>query len=88
MPKKKNKRKAKANHFAESPLPAFRRLLWPAFGWAALGLAAVIFTRPSRLELLLSGNVEWWRLALFFLLVVALSFGAAAFNDWRGRRKR
>jgi hypothetical protein len=66
----------------------FRRLALPALGWAILGLGAVLITRPSRLGLLFSGTVEWWRLTSFGALVLFLSFSVAAFNEWSRKRKR
>ena len=66
----------------------FRRLTLPAMGWAFLGLGAVFVTRPSRIGLLLSGTVEWWRLASFAAFTLLLGFGVAALKEWSGRRKR
>ena len=66
----------------------FRRLALPALGWAALGVGAVLIGSPSRVGLLLSGNVDWWRLLWFAAFVLLLAFGAAAFNDWRRRGLR
>jgi hypothetical protein len=66
-----------------------RRLTFPALCWAILGLGAVLFTRPSRLELLFSRTVEWWRLTSFAALVFLIAFAVAAFNEWsRGRKRR
>lgn len=65
-----------------------RRLALPALGWAILGLGAVLITRPSRLDLLFSGTVGWWRLTSFAAIVLLLSFSVAAFNEWSRRRKR
>lgn len=87
MPRKKKKQRVKASHSIEAPPSLMRRIALPTLGWAILGLGAVIFTRPSRLELLFSGEVDWWRLLLFFIVVIALSATVAAFNDWRSRRR-
>src|SRR4051794_10307753 len=42
-----------------------RRLVLHGLGWAVLAVAAVLVTHPSRVKLLLSGSIEWWRLAPF-----------------------
>ena len=65
-----------------------RRLALPALGWAVLGLAAVFVTRPSRAVLMLSGTVEWSRLATFAAVALLLGFGAAAVTDWNTQRRK
>lgn len=76
------------NHRETGVAAYLRRLTLPALGWAFLGLGAVLVTRPSRIGLLLSGTVEWWRLASFAPLTLLLGFGVAALNEWSNRRKR
>jgi len=66
----------------------FMTLTLQAVGWIMLGLGAVLITRPSRIGLLLSGAVEWWRLASFAAFALVLGFSAAALNDWAKGRKR
>lgn len=65
-----------------------RRLAAPAFGWIMLGVAAVLITNPSRVGLLLSGAIPWWRLAAFAAFALVLGLGAAAIGDWNRRRER
>ena len=66
-----------------------RRLTLPALGWALLGLGAVVVTHPSRMRLVLSGTIEWWRLAAFVIFSLVLGFGMAALQNWnRARRRR
>ena len=64
------------------------RLTLPALGWALLGLVVVLVTRPSRMALMISGTIEWWRLALFAAFTLLLGFGVAALKEWSGRRRR
>lgn len=88
MPRKRKKLRVRTSQLSEAPPSLARRIGLPTLGWAILGLGAVILTRPSRLELLFSGEVDWWRLVLFFIAVIALSVSVAAFNDWRIKRRR
>jgi hypothetical protein len=86
--RRRNQTKRQRIKREESGVVAYlRRLAVPAVGWASLGLAAVLITRPSRLNEMLSGSVEWWRLISFAAVVLAFSFSIAAFNDWSRRRK-
>ena len=87
MPRKRKKQRMQASQFSQTPSSLARRIALPTLGWAILGLGAVIFTRPSRLELVFSGEVEWWRLVLFLIVIITLSATVAVFNDWRAKRK-
>jgi hypothetical protein len=60
-----------------------RRIAPRALGWALLGIVAVLASHPSRAKLMLSGTVEWWRLASFILFSLFLGFSVAALQDWR-----
>lgn len=64
----------------------FRRIVLPAIGWALLGLGSILATNPERLNLLLSGDVAPWRLALFAAALVTLALAVSMLNDWRRRR--
>ena len=87
MQRKRKKQRVRTSQLSEAPPSLLRRIALPTLGWAMIGLGAVIVTRPSRLGLLFSGAVDWWRLILFFSSVIALSATVAAINDWRSRRR-
>lgn len=48
---------------------------------------ALVIFRPERLQLILSGEVELWRIGALFLILVGGSLIFGALYDWDERRK-
>jgi hypothetical protein len=63
----------------------WRRLVWPALGWAFAGLL-VLVARPSRLTPLLSGSIEWRPMAALAAFSLLFGLAVAALHDWSTRR--